>query len=674
MADLKKPQKTILVQDDPWLEPYEEDILSRKKRVESKLKDLEDQYGSLEKFAAGYHYFGVNYDKKLKGWFYREWAPEAKALSLIGDFNNWDREANPLSKNDEGIWELFLPEKEFGKTFIHGSKYKVHVVGANGAFDRLPAYTFRAIQDEKTHDFSAQHWEPEKTFKWKAKNFSPEEIGAPIIYECHVGMALEREGLGTYREFTDEVLPRIAELGYNCIQLMAVQEHPYYGSFGYHVSNFFAPSSRFGSPEDLKYLIDTAHSLGIAVIMDLVHSHAVKNFAEGLNDFDGSGGQYFHEGGRGHHDSWDSKLFNYGKKEVLRFLLSNVAYWLKEYRFDGFRFDGVTSMMYFHHGEYVDFDHYDKYFKDGVEWDAIIYLQLANLLIHSIQPHGISIAEDMSGMPGLCRTLEDGGLGFDYRLGMGIPDYWIKILKHKRDDEWDIHEMWGVMTNRRYKEATIAYAESHDQALVGDKTLAFWLMDKEMYWHMSVDDDNIQIDRGIALHKLINLFTLALGGEGYLNFIGNEFGHPEWVDFPREGNGWSYKYARRQWSLVDNENLKYKYLSEFNKGIVHLAKSSNLLQSLPAQQLNMDVLNKVIIFERANLIFVFNFHPTKSIAGYEFFVPQTGAYQIVLQTDKPDFGGHNRLDEQVSYETNKSRKLTIYIPNRTAIILKRTKS
>ena len=444
-----------LIQDDPWLEPYEEDVAIRHERYLEVRKEIEKQAGSLEKFAEAYHHLGLNYDKKAKGWWYREWAPNAQQLALIGDFNQWDRHAHQLSKGEDGVWELFIPDGPEG--LKHEMLIKVHVVGQNGAHDRLPAYIQRAIQDDESKDFTGQVWAPKKKFKWTDKGFCLEKGTAPLIYEAHTGMAQEKEGVGTYREFADEVLPRIKDLGYNAIQMMAIQEHPYYGSFGYHVSNFFAPSSRFGTPEDLKYLINRAHELGIAMIMDIVHSHAVKNMAEGLNQFDGSDDQYFHPGGRGHHDGWDSKLFNYGKWEVQQFLLSNVAYWLKEFHFDGFRFDGVTSMLYFHHGN-VSFDHYDKYFKDGVEWDSITYLQLANELIHAINPHALSIAEDMSGMPGACREVSEGGLGFDYRLAMGIPDYWIKLLKHSRDEDWNIHELWHTLNNRRWKEKNIAYS------------------------------------------------------------------------------------------------------------------------------------------------------------------------------------------------------------------------
>ncbi|HEX8547252.1 MAG TPA: alpha amylase C-terminal domain-containing protein, partial [Cytophagaceae bacterium] len=541
-----------------------------------------------------------------------------------------------------------------------------------GAIDRIPAYITRVVQDTETHDFCGQLWFS-KTFEWTDQHFSAQEqYEQPLIYESHTGMAQEKEGLGTYQEFADEILPRIKNGGYNSVQLMAVMEHPYYGSFGYHVSNFFCASSRFGTPEDLKYLVNKAHSIGLAVIMDVVHSHAVKNVAEGLNEFDGTD-QYFHGGPRGYHTAWDSKLFDYGKWEVKRFLLSNLKYWLDEYHFDGFRFDGVTSMLYFHHG-FTTFDHYDKYFKFDVDWDAVTYMQLANELVHSMKSNVLSIAEDVSGMPGLCRTIEDGGVGYDYRLAMGIPDFWIKYLKERADEDWNIHEMWSTLTNRRFNEKTIAYAESHDQALVGDKTLAFWLMDQEMYYHMLVSDKNLVIDRGIALHKMIRLFTMSLGGEGYLNFMGNEFGHPEWIDFPRQGNNWSYKYARRQWTLVDSDQLKYKFLSNFDKGMLNVMKENKVLSSLHGKQLNMDDANKVIVYERNNLVFVFNFHVSNSIFGYKFQVPVAGTYSIILNSDDEAYGGFGRVDNSIDYHTDENGFLQVYLTNRTGLVLKRKSS
>ena len=652
-----------LVRDDPWLEPHQGAIERRMNQFSETLASIEKGSKSLATYATGHKYVGIHFHPTANIWTVREWAPAAKAVSLIGDFNNWDRDAHPLAPSNSGVWQLELP----ADTLAHGQKVKLHIVGADGSRrDRIPACIRRAVQDPTTHDYCGQIWNTPKPYVWRHE-FDPGSIKAPLIYESHVGMGGEEPRVHTYREFANTVLPRVVKGGYNTVQLMAVQEHPYYGSFGYHVSSFFAPCSRFGTPEDLKYLIDTAHGLGLAVLLDVVHSHAVKNISEGLNNFDGSNHQYFHDGPLGDHPGWDSKCFDYGRPEVRQFLLSNIRYWLEEFRFDGFRFDGVTSMLYYSRGNKA-FGSYDDYFGGDADDSAILYLKLANQLIQEIKPGAISIGEDMSGMPGLCRPIAEGGIGFSYRLAMGIPDYWIKLLKHSRDEDWNIDELWGVLANRRYGEATIAYAESHDQALVGDKTLAFWLMDKEMYWHMGKKDPHPVIERGIALHKLIRLVTLVLGGEGFLTFMGNEFGHPEWLDFPREGNGWSYHYCRRQWSLVDNPDLKYGWLAEFDKELMDFAKKYEILSKPPAQCLFIDHEQKILVAERGNLIFVFNFSVGNSVFGYPIHVQGLETRELVLDTDLSKTGGHGRVDHAFDYPVTPDGVMQVYTPSRSGLV------
>lgn len=659
-------ERPILVVNDPWLEPHQGVIERRMRRFSGEISSIEMQSGTLAAHATGHKYAGIHFHVAANEWTVREWAPAAQAVFLIGDFNGWNRETHPLERLPAGIWQLKLP----AAALEHGQKVKLHIIGADGSRrDRIPACIRRAVQDPVTHDYSGQIWNPPEAYAWRY-HFDPSSIGAPLIYESHVGMGGEEPRVHTYREFADSVLPRVSKAGYNTVQLMAVQEHPYYGSFGYHVSSFFAPCSRFGTPEDLKYLIDTAHGLGIAVLLDIVHSHAVKNIAEGLNDFDGSGNQYFHKGERGEHPLWDSKCFDYGRAEVRQFLLSNVRYWLEEFRFDGFRFDGVTSMLYHSRGN-KSFGSYDDYFGDDADDDAILYLNLAARLIQDIKPGAIAIAEDMSGMPGLCRPNEEGGIGFTHRLAMGIPDYWIKLLKHSRDEDWNLDELWGVLSNRRHGEATIAYAESHDQALVGDKTLAFWLMDKEMYWHMGKGDPHPVIERGMALHKMIRLATLAIGGEGWLNFMGNEFGHPEWLDFPREGNGWSFHYCRRQWSLLDNPELKYQWLAEFDRELMDFARNANLLATPPAQVLYIDHGPKILVAERGNFIFVFNFSIDQSLFSYPIRVPGFETRKLILDTDAAHTGGHGRIDYSFIYPVDGEGWMRIYTPSRSAQVFEK---
>ncbi len=639
-----------LVKDDPWLEPYAEAITRRR-----------DFFLSLPKPHSHLHqHFGLF--QVEDGWLWREYAPRAQAVSLVGDFNQWDEKAHQARREKDGAWSLHLPSDCGLK---HLSSYKIRVTGENGIHDRLSPFTTYAVQDEKNKDFASKVWAPGKSYQWQ--HSAPEKPSAPRIYEAHIGMATEREGVGTYDEFRTDILPRIAKLGYDTIQLMAVAEHPYYGSFGYHVANFFAPSSRFGTPDDLKALIDEAHRLGIVVLLDLVHSHTVKNFAEGIREFDGEAGFLLHSGPQAEHPDWDSLLFDYGHPVTRDFLLSNLRYWLEEFRFDGFRFDGVTSMLYHHHGN-TAFDHYDKYFVHDVDQSAVAYLQLANQLVREINPEALTVAEDFSGMPGLCQEAKEGGLGFDYRLGMGVPDFWIKLLKHTPDEEWNLEKIWHELSNRRYGEKTVAYAESHDQALVGDKTLAFWLMDKEMYWHMNQASQSPEIDRGIALHKIIRLLTMVAGGEAWLNFMGNEFGHPEWVDFPREGNGWSHKHARRQWSLADHPDLKYEGLQNFEQAILELARDHQLLEAAPAKLLNLDQKNLCFQFERANLLFAVNLHPTESIEDYAFPVHQKGDFVHLLDSDQESFSGHGRLTTGSVHPSIK-KKVSLYLPCRSIVVL-----
>ncbi|HHP7233433.1 MAG TPA: alpha amylase C-terminal domain-containing protein [Desulfobacterales bacterium] len=662
-----------LLKADPKLKPYETRIRNRLEHVERTEIRLTGDRMDLTDFASGHEYFGLHF--RDGQWVLREWAPNATRIFLVGDFNDWQQRSEFAFENIDaqaGIWEVRLPADRLE----HGNHYRLSIHWSNGEGDRIPAYARRVVQDPHTRIFTAQVWRPPTPYQWKQSAFRRSQA-PPLVYEAHVGMAQCEAKIGTFREFTLNILPRIAAAGYNTIQLMAVQEHPYYGSFGYQVSSFFAPSSRFGTPEELKALVDTAHAEGIAVVMDLIHSHAVSNEVEGLSRFDGTLYQYFHDGSRGHHPAWDSRCFDYGKHQVLHFLLSNCRYWIDEFQFDGFRLDGITSMLYHHHGLGNAFHSYEDYFDDSVDEDALAYLALANRLIHRLRPDAVTIAEDISGMPGLATAEDRGGYGFDYRFAMGIPDYWIRLSKDLRDEDWPLGHLWFELTNRRPEERVISYAESHDQALVGDQTLIFRLIGADMYDHMHVDDRNLRVDRGVALHKMIRLITLATAGSGYLNFMGNEFGHPEWIDFPREGNHWSYHYARRQWHLVDNPDLKYHQLGNFDRAMIAVAKNQELLTDPWPRLLHEHSENKVLAAQRAGLIFVFNFHHERSFSDYRIDVAP-GSYRMILDSDHPRFGGHGRLDPdqvhvslEVSFEGHTRRCLSLYLPTRTAVVLKR---
>ena len=651
--------KKTLVELDPWLAPHEPVIKAREAYVSSTLEKVLDGKSPAD-FALGFHHFGLH--RTQDGWIFREWAPNATHIVMVGDFSDWqEREEFTLQPGAHGEWSIDLPRD----ALHHGQKYKLRVYWPGGAGWRLPSYATYVIQDDDSVDFSAVVWQPDEPYQWQHN--IPSAPNVPLIYEAHVGMSSEEEKVASFNEFTANVLPRIKQAGYNTIQLMAIAEHPYYGSFGYHVSNFFAVSSRFGTPDDCKRLVDAAHRLGLRVIIDIVHAHAAKNEVEGLGNFAGDPTQYF----KAHdHPAWDSRLFNYGKPEVLHFLASNCRWWLDEYHVDGFRFDGVTSMLYHDHGLGKSFTSYDDYFTGDIDKDALVYLRLANDVIHAVRPDATTIAEEMSGLPGLAAPTEHGGLGFDYRLAMGAPDLWIKTLKEKRDEDWDLGELAHTLSSHRPEEKVITYAESHDQALVGDKTLIFRLIDKAMYWHMNKADPDLTVERGIALHKLIRLLTAGLHGGGYLNFMGNEFGHPEWIDFPRQGNNWSFKHARRQWSLRDNGFLKYQWLGEFDASLMKLIKT---VDDPGIHYLTIHQHDHVVSFMRDNLLFIMNFSPSQSWTGYS--VPAAaGSYRVALSSDDQQFGGQGRVDPHGRYFTtphNDEHIIRVYIPARSGLVLQK---
>jgi 1,4-alpha-glucan branching enzyme len=658
--------------DDTLLTPYRDELNRRDTMIRAREAALTGDACSLAEFASGHEYYGLHF--RDGQWVFREWAPNATEIYLTGDFSAWhDHEEFRLRRlNTHGDWEIILP----ATTLRHGMLYALHVCWQGGEGMRLPAYCRRAVQDDDTKLFSAQVWRPEQPFVFRHP--SPARLEPLLIYEAHAGMATEEERVGTYVEFERDLLPKIASGGYNTVQLMAVLEHPYYGSFGYHVSNFFAVSSRFGTPEEFKSLVDSAHRLGLRVIIDLIHSHAVKNEREGLSRLDGTRYQYFHEGGRGEHDGWDSLLFNYDKPEVLHFLLSNCRFWLDEYHVDGFRFDGVTSMLYRHHGMNQAFTSYNDYFNDMVDDDSIVYLALANRVIHQVRPDAVTIAEDVSGMPGLAvPSNSTGGIGFDYRLAMGVTDYWFKLFDCP-DESWSMRGLWHELTNRRRDERTISYVECHDQAIVGGKTAIFRLIDKAMYDSMHSFSMNLEVDRGVALHKMTRLSTLATAASGYLNFMGNEFGHPEWIDFPREGNHWSHAHARRLWSLTANEGLRFKDLNCFDRKMLEIAHTCRIFEAYP-QLLKADEDHKILAFERNGLLFIFNFHPAFSPSGYPLEV-LPGEYHLILDSDAPEFGGFARLEPGQIYFTapetvgnSLCHRLSLYLPSRSAIVLKKAR-
>ena len=675
----KKISEYDLINQDPYLKNFEWCIKRRNEHFKNLLHQIESNEKSLENFADSYKNMGLhvlpNGDIK-----YREYAPGARGIALFGEFNNWNRDQYWAKRDQYGFWELIIPNEDGKPRIKHQSKVKCNVVLSNGQWaDRNPIWIEYLYQNTQSLIFDGVFWNPEVKYEWKYPKKHLPKPKSLRIYEAHVGMSSFYPKVTTYKDFTENILPRIKRLGYTAVQLMAIMHHANYASFGYHVNNFFAISSRFGTPEDLMELIDKAHEMGLFMIMDIVHSHASSNVDDGFNNWDGTDYLYFHGGKMGHHSLWDSRLFNYSSYETLRFLLSNCAYYSEKFRFDGFRFDGITSILYRNHGIKYSFSgDYNEYFSNNFDEDGGVYLMLANKLLHQINPEVITIAEDVSGMPGLCLTVEQGGFGFDYRLNMSVSDKWIQLLKEYKDENWNMGNLIFTLTNRRYNEKHVGYCESHDQSIVGDKTIAMWLFDKEMYWNMSCNSpETIIISRGMSLHKLIRMITFALGGEGYLCFMGNEFGHPEWVDFPRPGNGWSYSHCRRRWDLCDNKNLRYKYLYNWDVAMNKLDDVFNFISS-PFQYVSLKHEDdKIVVFEKGDLLFVFNFHPYKSYENYKIGTKWGTKHKIVLDSDEFRFFGKGRLEYGHGNFfpiinqgwNNRPNQFNLYIPSRTCMVL-----
>ncbi len=663
--------------DDEYLRPFETAVRGRAQRARERAEELTGGKQSLSDWASAHEYYGLHRTAG-GGWVFREWAPNATSMWLVGDFCKWkiDPRFECFRVPNSDVWEV----KVDAEAIKHGQNYRLEVRWEGGRGERIPAYARHVVQDEETKLFSAQVWAPEKAYEWK--NPVPPRAKTPFIYEAHVGMGSEEKKVASYTEFRDNILPRVKKAGYDTVQLMAIMEHPYYGSFGYHVSSFFAASSRFGTPEELKSLIDTAHGMGLRVIMDLVHSHAVRNERDGLSLFDGTEYQYFHSGAKGWHTAWDSRCFDYGKTNVLHFLLSNCRFWLDEYHFDGYRFDGITSMLFWNHGLGEAFTNYGMYFDGSMDDDAWVYLQMANRVIHEVRPDAITIAEDVSGMPGVAASAEDCGIGFDFRMAMGEPDYWFHLAEKVRDDDWSMGGLYWALTDHRREEKVVSYVESHDQALVGGKTFFFQLADAAIYWGMGKDQHGLETDRAVALHKMARLATASLNGGAYLNFMGNEFGHPEWIDFPRAENGWDYSHARRQWSLRDDANLRFKALADFDEMMVSevraAAERAGGAEAEPVQLLANEP-DKVLAYVRGDLMFVFNFNPVTSFTDYGVIVPPATEWKHLFDTDEERFGGQGRILKGGEYlpemaphgEDELVQQIKLYLPARTATVLKR---
>lgn len=666
--------------EDNDLRSYHPFLIERGRRFEAEYRRIVDQYTSVYNYANLANELGLHCVPGEDGqnkWIWREYMPGADTVWLTTEKYHFQRHARQrFTKKADGIFELILPYD----ALAHGMYVELRVEpaaytvlnpdGIPTALKRVPAFSTWVEQNKEIPtQWCARIFHPEKPYCFREKN--PEIPSFLRIYEAHVGMAQPDtkhigESAGTYLDFANNILPRIKKGGYTCVQLMGILEHPLYRSFGYQVSNYFAPCSRFGTPDDCKQMIDAAHALGLSVILDIPHAHACANTEQGLYQYDGT--PYFF---MDKINQWGTPSFDFSNEMTRRFLLSNLRYWLEEYHVDGFRFDAVGNMLYKDFGVDDNFSHTGRCFygKDGkprTNNEGELYIALANHLIHEINPKGISIAEEFSGMPGLTCLPKDGGLGFDARFAMGIPDYWEKFIKKPQD----LGSMWYEMNNHRPYDHTISYVECHDQCINGHDAMIWRLLGDDMYNAMLMETETWKVSRGLAFYRLMRLITLATADKGYLNFMGNEFGHPEWLD--------AEEHAHRQWRLAEDTSLKYACLNAWDQAQMQLVSDNIESFKTPAMFRYIHEDKRLLAFERGALLFVFNFNETQAFSDLCFAVTP-GKYLEILSSDERRFAGHDNLRitepplehfTQPCFDPNLG-DITLYIPPMIVLVLKR---
>ncbi|KAH9651980.1 SBE3 [Citrus sinensis] len=579
--------------------------------------------------------------------------------------------------------------KKYTPGIPHGSKYRVYFNTPDGPLERIPAWATYVQPDADGKEAFAIHWEPSPEFAYKWRNTRPKVPKSLRIYECHVGISGSKPKISSFNEFTEKVLPHVKEAGYNVIQLFGVVEHKDYFTVGYRVTNLYAVSSRYGTPDDFKRLVDEAHGLGLLVFLDIVHSYSAADQMVGLSQFDGSNDCYFHTaqiiffcvvlyyahmipGKRGFHKYWGTRMFKYDDLDVLHFLLSNLNWWVVEYQIDGFQFHSLSSMIYTHNGFASLTGDLEEYCNQYVDKDALLYLILANEILHALHPNIITIAEDATYYPGLCEPTTQGGLGFDYFLNLSASEMWLSFLENTPDHEWSMSKIVSTLVgNGQYSDKMIMYAENHNQSISGGQSFAEILFG-EISEH-SPDTNNLLL-RGCSLHKMIRLITFTIGGHAYLNFMGNEFGHPKRVEFPMPSNNFSFSLANRHWDLLANR--LHSNLYSFDQELMKLDENAKVLLRGSPSVHHVNDAKMVICYMRGPLVFIFNFHPTDSYEDYSVGVEEAGEYQIILNTDESKFGGqglikeHQYLQRTISKRVDGLRNcIEVPLPSRTAQIL-----
>ena len=615
-------------------------------------------------FGQGTHYdiykkLGAHFCKKGKkdGVFFAVWAPNAREVYVIGEFNDWNESASPMERLGEGgIFATFVEDVKEGQMY----KYLLVLPDGRRLYKADPYANYAEMRPgtaSKVYDLNHFKWSDKK---WLADRDKKDMNKEPMsVYECHIGSWMKHpdgteDGFYNYREFADRIVEYFKEMPYTHIELMGIAEFPFDGSWGYQVTGYYAPTSRYGTPDDFRYLIDLLHKNDIGVILDWVPAHFPRD-AHGLCEFDGTC-LYEHPDKRlGEHPDWGTKIFNYSKNEVRNFLIANALFWIREFHIDGLRVDAVASMLYLDYGK-QDGQWVANKYGGNENLDAIEFFKHLNSVIHGAHPGIMMIAEESTAWPKVTAAPEDGGLGFSFKWNMGWMHDYCEYMKldpiFRKDNHYRLTFAMSYNNSENY-----ILPLSHDEVV-------------HLKCSMVNKMPGYEIDKYANLR---NLYTFMFGHEGKkLLFMGQDFAQErEWSE------------ARElDWNLL--QNPLNKGMHDFMSELLHIYKESPCLHEIDNDWLGFewmnadDTENSIYSFVRRNksvkqhMLFVINMTPI-SRPKYKVGVPMNTQYKLILNSDDVKFGGNGgkiakTLKAKKGEQDNREQYITFNLPPLTAVV------
>ncbi|MBE7033566.1 MAG: 1,4-alpha-glucan branching protein GlgB [Ruminococcaceae bacterium] len=592
-----------------------------------------------------------------RGYSFAVWAPNAQSVSVVGDFNGWDTESHPMNpQGSSGVWHCFIKGIKDGQCYKYFIRCKdgsaIYKADPYARYSQLPPETASVIYDD-----SGFNWEDKK---WMDNRKKTAPYAKPmLIYEMHLGSwRTHPDGsLKNYREIADELCPYLNEMGYTHVELMPLTEFPFDGSWGYQVTGYFSATSRYGTPKDLMYFVNKCHESGISVIMDWVPAHFPRD-AHGLAKFDGTPIYEYPNPLKGEHKEWGTLVFDYGRKEVVSFLMSSAFYWLDMFHIDGLRVDAVSSMLYLDYGreEYMP----NKYGgKENLE--AIEFLQNLNIAAFSEYPNILMIAEESTAWPSVTKPVSDGGLGFNFKWNMGWMNDMLRYMSMDPYFRKDNHNLLTFSMMYAFSENYILPL-SHDEVVHGKCSLV-----EKMSGLYGQKFDSL---------RAFFMYKMAHPGKKLL-FMGGEIA--QFIE-------WRY-YEQLEWHLLEQDS--HKKFHEFMRQLNHFYKDSKPMWEIEDSWDGFEWINaddrdrSVVSFVRRGrkktdeIIVVCNFTPVE-YRDYVVGVPRSGTYAPVLSSDDMEFGGGGRKIKPTSAKkkplNSMPYSITVDIPPMSAVYLKRTQA